>query len=436
LKVLLVVPPYWVGLKNRLGEFHLPTVPLGLSYIATMLEKNGFSPIIMDLNFQEPDIQKLVDKLGQFKPEIVGITSMTSNFQNAVSIAKTVKLWNPKCIVAMGGVHATFTHKELLANIPDVDVVIRHEGELTVSDLADALERNRSLREVKSISFREKGNVISTPIRERIDDLDSLPYPLYHFLEPSVEVYLRYYGKRNFPVTTTRGCPFGCIYCSTMAFHGRKYRTRSIPNVIGELEYLIETFKADNISFVDDNFTMQTERVFALCSEIKKRNLAIEWGCSARVDQVSEELLKAMKDAGCRDLFFGIESASQRVLNLVRKGYGVQQAKDAVKIAEKLGIRTHCSFIIGLPGESVRSLNNILKFIEETKPSGRVLPNLLAIFPGTELFEREKEYFSNQPCLQCADKTKTQLEILTRFYENNFGVKQLFRVTPPNVIIE
>jgi radical SAM superfamily enzyme YgiQ (UPF0313 family) len=436
LKTLLIAPPQWIREKKLLGELCLTTVPLGLSYIAAVLESNGFSSEIMDMNFHEIGMERVEEKLAYDKPGIVGITSMTSNFQNALAVVKAVKLQSPGSNVVMGGVHATFMHKEILTTIPEVDIVVRYEGEFTMSELADALENGRSLRGVKGISFREGGSVVSTPLRERIEDLDSLPYPAHHLLKPSVEDYIKNFGKRSFPVMTTRGCPFGCIFCSTMAFHGRKYRTRSILNVMAELEYLVEKFKADNISFIDDNFTMQNERVFAICEEIKKRKLPIDWGCSARVDQVSEKLLKTMKEAGCNDLFLGIESVSQRVLNLVKKGYSVKQAKDAVRTAEKLGIRTHCSFIIGLPGESARSLRSIEKFIEETKPSGRVLPNLLVTFPGTELLERKSEYFSNQPTVSMADMTRTQLGMMTKFYKINYGVEKLFRVEPPNIVIE
>jgi radical SAM superfamily enzyme YgiQ (UPF0313 family) len=289
---------------------------------------------------------------------------------------------------------------------------------------------------VKGIAFRDGERIVSTPLRPRIENLDDLPYPAHDLLEPSVEEYIGNYGVRNFPMITTRGCPFGCIYCSTMAFHGRKYRTRSIPNVLDELEYLIERYKVNNISFVDDNFTMQNDRVFKLCEEIRNRKLSIEWGCSARVDQVSESLLKTMKETGCRDIFFGIESASQRVLDLVNKRFTVNQAKEAVKKAEQLGIRTHCSFIIGLPGESARSLNEMMSFIDETRPSGRVLPNVLEILPGTELMGKKEEYFENHQSLSNVNITKTQIEMLTRFYANNYGIKELFRVTPPNITIE
>jgi anaerobic magnesium-protoporphyrin IX monomethyl ester cyclase len=435
LKVLLVVPPYLNESREFLGELKLSTIPLGQTYIAAVLESNGFSVTILDMSLLEMQIEKLEDKLVHIKPDVVGITSMTNNFQNALTVAKTAKRRSPTSIVVMGGVHPTFVHNEILETIPEVDIVVRYEGEYTMAELVKALDNGTCLEKVKGISFRKEGRVITTPSRKRIQDLDSLPYPAHHLLEPSVEEYLKHYGKRNFPVITTRGCPFGCIYCSTSAFHGRTYRTRSIPNVLGELAYLIEEYKADNISFVDDNFTMQKDRIVSLCEEMKARKLSLEWGCSARVDQVSEGLLKKMKEAGCTDIFFGIESVSQRVLNLIKKGFTIQQAKDAVKTAEKLGIRTHCSFIIGLPGESVRSLNRIPKFVEETNPSGRVLPNLLEVLPGTELFERQEEYFSKSS-FSFADVTKVQLEMLLTFYKRNFKITKLFRATPPNVVFE
>ncbi len=425
-----------MGDKIALGRFDLSTIPLGLGYIAAVLESNGFLSTILDMSVTNMQTEKLDDRLNEIKPDIVGISTMTSNYLNATRVAKTVKRWNPECVVVMGGVHATFMHRNILETVPEVDVVVRYEGEFAMSELARVLDENDSPRAVRGISFRENGRLVSTPPRGCIEDLDKLPYPAHHLLEPPVEEYLGQYLPRSLPVMTSRGCPFSCIYCSTMALHGQRYRTRSIANVMGELEYLVEKFEVTDISFVDDNFTMQKDRVIELCREIKKRNLSIEWGCSARVDQVSDGLLRAMKDAGCRDIFFGIESASQHVLDLVRKGFRVEQAKEAVRTAEKLNIRTHCSFILGLPGESVRSLKNMVAFVEETKPTGRALPNRLSILPGTELFEKKEEYFSSQPTAPDADLTKTQIEIFTTFFRYRFAISELFRVVPPNLEIE
>jgi radical SAM superfamily enzyme YgiQ (UPF0313 family) len=385
------------------------------------------------MRFNGMDQKKLDEMLDHMKPDLVGITSMTSNFPAAEYIAKFVKLRCPESLVVMGGVHATFMHREILAETPEADIIVRYEGEFTMAELAATLENGRSLKEVNGISFRDEGRVISNPDRERIEDLDCLPFPAHHLLEPKIKKYFMYTSP---PVLTTRGCPFSCIYCSTMAFHGRKYRTRSVTNVVLELEYLIDHYKVDKVSFIDDNFTMQPIRVFALCQEMKKRGLSIKWGCNARVDQVNEEILKVMKEAGCRDVFCGIESVSQRALDIVKKGYRVQQARDAVKMAEKLGIRTHCSFVLGLPGESKQTLKRMVQFVDETKPSGRALPNLLKIFPGTELSKRKEEYFSNYKPIGFADITKTQLDMFTKFLKVNYGTESLFRVEPPNIVVE
>lgn len=436
LKILLIIPRYSTSEKTPLGSINLSTFPLGLGYIAAVLELDGFSALILDLNAADNQTKTFESKLREINPSIVGISTMTSNFLTSVEAAQQVKKWNPQCIVVMGGVHATFMHKEILENVPEVDVIVRFDGEFIISDLAKTIEANRSLLEVKGISFRENGKVVSTPLRGHIENLDALPYPAHHLIHPSIGEYLSQFRSKNLPVITTRGCPFSCTYCSTMAFHGREYRTRSIANVISELEYLIEKFQVKSVTFVDDNFTVQNSRVSELCREIKKRNFSLDWGCSARVDQVSEELLKEMKAAGCTDIFFGIESASQRVLDFVRKGFTVEQAKDAVKTAEKVGIRTHCSFILGLPKETPHTLRNMVTFVQETKPTGRVLPNRLFILPGTELYQKKEEYFSNQKTIPDADLTKTQLEISTTFFKNRFGVKELFKIVPPNLEIE
>lgn len=435
MKVLLVNPSHWTGDKKPLGYFSLSSIPLGLGYIAAMLELNGVSSTILDMNILDMKTEELEKKVANINPDIVGITSMTCNYSNAVKVAKVVKVWNPETFVVIGGVHATFVHTEILKTVPEIDAVVRYEGEITMSELVDVVDKGTKLNEIKGITFRKGDKLVSTPHREKIENLDDLPYPAYHVLEPPLEKYIHIHGVRNCPVITTRGCPFECIFCSTAAFHGRKYRTRKISKIVDELEYVKERYKITHISFVDDNFTMKKDRVFELCREMKNRNLSLKWGCSARVDQVSEGLLKAMKDVGCEDLFFGIESASQDVLNLIKKGFSVQQAKDSVKMAEKLGIKTHCSFIIGLPGESVESLNKMIEFIEETKPSGRVLPNVLEVLPGTELFAKRKEY-SKRPSIAYADITKAQIDVIFKFYEVNFGIDELSRVTPPNIVVE
>ena len=236
LRVLLIVPSYWNINRIPLGLIDFPTVPLGLCYIASVLEKESVQSTVFDMNAARFKNEKLEDKLKETNPDIVGITSMTSNFPSAVRVASVVKRWNPKCVVVMGGVHATFMHEEILETVPEVDFVVQYDGEFTMVDLVKTLSANDPLAEVKGICYRANGKTVANSLRERAD-LDKLPYPAHHLLKPSIEEYFGKTEPKTLPVITTRGCPFSCIYCSTRALNGCKYRTRSINNVIGELEY-------------------------------------------------------------------------------------------------------------------------------------------------------------------------------------------------------
>ena len=181
--------------------------------------------------------------ISDLKPDVVGVTSFTCNHPNAMKIAKAVKSCKKDVIVVLGGVHATFMHKEILEAVPEVDIVVRYEGEYTMCDIIDALEKGKKLDSVDGITYRDGGKVISTPLRQRIEDLDALPFPALHLLEPPIESYISKGEKKGLSMLTTRGCPFNCIFCSTTALHGRKYRTRSVGNVVKEVEYLHNKYK-------------------------------------------------------------------------------------------------------------------------------------------------------------------------------------------------
>jgi len=436
MKALLLHPPYWTGGKKPLGYMEHPTVPLGLCYVASMLERHGVKARILDMYALDMGMESLEKRISHEAPDIVGITSMSCNFPNAVRAAKAIKKVRPEALVVTGGVHATFVHREIIENIPEIDVVVRYEGEYAFSELVQAVDRGRSFEGIRGLTFRKGGEAVSTPLRDPLEDLDALPYPAFHLLEPSIERYIGVGKTKGFPVITTRGCPYECIFCSTAAFHGHRYRTRKTTKVVDEIEYLMKKYGANNISFVDDNFTMQKARVYELCREIRGRKLSLKWGCSTRVDLLDEALLKTMNACGCEDIFFGIESASQEVLDAIKKRFKVQQAKEMVKAAERLGVKTHCSFILGLPGESAESLDSMIEFLEETKPTGRVLPNILDILPGTELYEKKGEYFRGRSGIPPADVTKTRIELLLKFYMLNFGIDELFRIMPPNIMVE
>ena len=435
MKVLLINPPGWVGDRIPLGYDLVPSVPLGLGYLASTMESEGITAKIVDMDWGGFSKEELVDMISKFDPDIIGITSFTSNYANAVDIAKAAKSHNPNIKIVFGGVHATFIHRDVLHTIPEVDIVVRYEGERAICEICDALDRGRKLENVKGISFRHDNRVFSTPLRHRIENLDSIPFPAFHLLEPSIEHYIGEGKEKGFPIITTRGCPFNCIFCSTAALHGRKYRTRSANNVLDEMEFVQDKYKINVISFADDNFTMKRNRVIDICRGIKERNLDFEWGCSARVDLLSKDLLEVMNSSGCKNIFFGIESASQRVLETVKKGFSIENAKEMVKLTEKMGIKTHCSFILGLPNETVESIDEMIRFVEETMPSGRVLPNVLEILPGTELWDKESEYFGNTPSIPAADIIRVQLELFYKFFEISSKGRELLTIEPPDIEI-
>ncbi len=419
-----------------MGYIKIAGMPLGLGYIAASLEDAGFSAKVLDMDMLGLHPGDLSKRLAQFQPDIVGITSFSANCNNAVDVAKAVKSYDPGIKTVMGGVHATFTHEEILKTVPEVDIVVRFEGEHALSEIAACVEDGRAPTNVLGISYRDGSRTVSTPLRERIEDLDSIPIPAYHLLDPSPEAYIGNGEVRCMPVITTRGCPFNCIFCSTASLHGRKYRVRDNSRVVDEIEYLVEKYRINNISFVDDNFTMRRDRVEGLCSEMKRRQVPVKWGCSTRIDLLSRDLISTMKDAGCEEIFFGIESASQKVLDTIRKDFSIEQAKQVVRMVEEMGIKTHCSFILGLPGETVESLRLILQFIDEAKPSARVLPNVLDILPGTELYERRAEFFPDGEGIPFTDIVQAQVEMLYRFYSLSQKTGELFMVAPPKVVIE
>ncbi len=239
MKVMLINPSYWTGNKKPLGYFSLSSIPLGLCYIAAALKLKGIQSKVLDMNIAETSMDQLKEKLAQNSPDVVGITCFTCNYSNAVLVAQAVKAWNPKVFVVMGGVHATFMHSEILQSVPDVDAVVRNEGEATLGDLVNALEKKASLNQVKGLTYREGALILSTPAQSRLENLDELPYPAFDLLEPTVEDYIKLYGVRNFPIITTRGCPFECAFCSTSAFHGRKYRTEKLLSWLTKLNILL-----------------------------------------------------------------------------------------------------------------------------------------------------------------------------------------------------
>jgi len=269
-----------------------------------------------------------------------------------------------------------------------LDVVVRKEGENTLLELVQRLEAGKSYSDVIGTTCRKGTGLVRNPDRPFIENLDELPFPARHFWP--IEC-LQKYGTMIFDVVTSRGCVQWCSFCIEVRAHGRKYRVRSPKNVVDELEFLYKTYNARYFAFLDDAFTIDQRRAVKICEEIKNRKLKIKWACETRVDSVTKELLLKMKEAGCADIWFGIESGSQQVLDSMKKGISLEQIIRAFKWAKEVGIKPNPNVILGAPGETKKTAWETIKFVERLIPDHMGCYTLATPYPGTPMYDFVKK---------------------------------------------
>lgn len=373
MRTLLLLPPY------PIAEF--PTIPMGMAYVAAALRKESKEVQVEDFLVGQYTKEKLRRRITEYKPDIVGITSVTLNYPAASAILKDVKKIDDNIITVFGGPHVTFTAEQTLTEEPWVDIVSRGESDYTLVDIVNGMP----LREVGGISFRENGQVVSNPLRPWIENLDELA-------EPARDLFpiAKYRALGNeCGVISSRGCPFQCAFCVGHKMVGRKGRFRNPKLVVDEIESVLEMgFKTINI--VDDLLTINKKHVYAVCDEILERNLSIRWTAFSRVDTVDRELFNRMKEAGCFFVLYGVESGNQQILNNMHKKITPEKVKWAVELARECEIRTLASFIIGLPGETKETLKETVSFAKSLNTHYGF--HLLSPFPGTEVRERAEEF--------------------------------------------
>jgi radical SAM superfamily enzyme YgiQ (UPF0313 family) len=280
----------------------------------------------------------------------------------------------------------------MLEEVFDVGVV--GEGEMTLLELVRRVEDKGSLakvdlEQIKGLAFRQDGRIVMTPPRERIQDLDSLPHPARHLLPPLSAYRPTPASYRKLPLAvmmTSRGCPYGCTFCDRGVF-GNLVRAHSPERVLDEIEELIQRYGAREIRFFDDTFTISRKRVVRICEMIIERKLRFPWTCLTRVNTVDRDLLQLMKEAGCWQVLYGLESGDPRMLKILNKGSSVEQNAQAVQWAFEVGLGVRGDFIIGTPGETMESLENTLAFTKRLKLDYAHF-NKFVPFPGTELYER------------------------------------------------
>jgi radical SAM superfamily enzyme YgiQ (UPF0313 family) len=377
MKVLLINPPYFNSKYKFIG---LVAPPLGIAYIAAFLEQNDIEVEIIDAAALEMSWETLEAEIRKSNPGLVAVTALTPTISNALKTAELAKKTCPEAIVVMGGYHPSFNHQEMLDK-DYVDIVVIGEGEYTFLELVKTLENGGDLQDVKGIAYDD----VLTPPRPLIMDLDQLPFPARHLLP------MDHYKILNMKLNTAtlisgRGCPMQCSFCASAALHGNKLRMRSAKNVVDEMEHLINDHEAGMIAFMDDTFTLKPSRVAEICDEIMKRDLDLYWGCTARADTLSDELLQKLSDSGCITLFLGVESADQQQLDRVNKQLTIDKIRQAFKLARKNDIRTIASVVLGMPGDTKESIDRTIKFVRELNPSYAVF-SLATPYPGTRFYK-------------------------------------------------
>ena len=408
-----------INLRDDAYTMNLP--PLGIFYIAAVLEKDGLNVKIFDgINYSD-----FFRDIKAFNPDVIGFTIMTSTFAKVKEAIKLTKKEN-KAFIVIGGIHVTVLPEESLKML-NADCAVIGEGEYTTLELCQHLRDRKNWKKINGIAYEKNGRIIRTKPRELIENLDEIPFPARHladfnkYLFPPGMIRGQWFDRAT-TVMTSRGCPYHCIFCSSHLLFGRTVRRRSVDNVIAELKYLVENYHVDGIWFIDDTFTVDYRWVMQFCDRLKKENLNIKWGCQARVNTVTEEVLTAMKNAGCIQLDFGVESGSERVLKALKKGTTPDLIRNAFKITRKVGLKTLATFMIGNPEETREDLEKTLALAKEIKPDFVSFFHTTP-FPGTELMEMciKNGWLKNIDYSKLSLKHKPELKI-------NFSEDELLKI--------
>ena len=388
MKIVLIEPPMPGNERYTKGFESIQNVlpPLGIAYVASSLIKSEFDVTIIDAFLENLPLEDIFKKIDQIGPRIIGFRSIVATFDKTCALAKSIKKRYPDLVILLGGPHASMVKGSILDDHHEFDIIVLGEGEVTVCELASSIENNMPLSGVRGIAFRENRKVVTTISREPIKDLDTISYPAWdkvplHLYAPSPHAY------KKLPIVTiiaSRGCPFPCTFCSKDVF-GRSHRRRSPKNVIKEMVHHMERFGIKEFCFYDDVFTINTKWVKEFCEVLIKEKLDCIWSCDTRVDLVTPEILKLMKKAGCWNIFYGLESGSQKLLDKVVKSFTLSDVRNAVKWTHDSGIEIRASFMLALPGESPELAQETIDFAIELNCKYTKF-NIASPFPGTEMY--------------------------------------------------
>ena len=407
MRVLLIAPPL-----NRFGGRVWNTFHLGLGYLAAVLRNEGHKAVIYDANVDggsdqsactpdqlyeafgaglrnadHPVWQEAEAVIRDFRPDVVGLTSRVPDMKAATRVAQIVKSIDEKCLTVIGGPAAT-TCTELILQESRVDFVVRGEGEITMLELLREMATSKpDFSAVDGLSYRGPEGIIHNRTRALIQQIDELPFPARDLLLFADRLPKKTRLSLMGHVITSRGCPYLCTYCANHAVWGtRRVRMRSPESVVAEVLHLRDVYGVRRIIFWDDHLTTKKERVVAFCNLLIEQKANVQWLSFVRADTVDEGLVQLMKRAGCYELQMGVESGSERILKMIRKGVTLDQIRNTARLLRKSGLRWHAFLMIGFPGETLEEMEATMRLLYELEPDSVEL-SIVSPYPGTELFE-------------------------------------------------
>lgn len=371
MKVVLIDPKgVWEGLNN------------GLASIAAMI-RNDHSVKILDFVNRSGNFEKRLEAVKD--ADIVGVSMKSFTLTESIMVAEKVRKLNPRTKIVAGGPHVIVDGLNLMKENSVFDMAVRGEAEVSFKELADG----KKPAEIGGLIYRENSEIREVPQSGWLTNLDGLPFPDYDDFD-SVNVDGERQKIENWPLVTSRGCPYTCSYCNVPVVIGRKFRTRSGKNILEELVYAKEKYNSEEFKILDDNFTLLMDRAKDICKLFIEERIGMKWTCpnGIRADRLDEELCKLMKDAGCYSMSIGVESGDPEVFDKIKKGEKLEDVERGIKLAQQAGIQVHGFFIIGLIGSTYEADKRSIEFAKRLGISASW--GILVPYPGTEVWEQVK----------------------------------------------
>jgi len=391
--IIFINPPYEQVSQGTDYIKHITnrSPSIGLLLLAGKAREIGYNPKIIESDLENLSPETVAQRILDANPKFVGITLFTVGVFNASIIAKIIKKKNPNIVILVGGPHISSMGYETMQRFPEFDVSVIHEGELILENLLKSIENGKSLEYVNGIMYRDTdGSIRRTPPPPNIEDLDSLPMPAWDLLPNFPDAYLpAIYDYPRSPVATysaSRGCPFLCEFCDTSTFGG-KIRYNSPRHVHDVMKHLSKVYGVKHLQFVDDLFVAHNKHVVEFSKLLIKEKIDMTWSCTARVNTVKPETLALMKEAGCWEISFGLESGSDWLLDEMKKSQKVKTAKQAVKWTHEAGIRVKGLFMLGYPGETHESISMTKDFIQNV-PMTTMNLSKFTPYPGSPIYKK------------------------------------------------